>query len=487
MKIFSQPQIKKWEAETMSSQNISEQNLIERAATACFKWLDEKELLNKTFHIFCGKGNNGEDGYVLAKILLWAKAKVHVYSFDDKDSTNKSNLSHLVNIHQIQSSDYFPIIENADIIIDAIFGTGLNKNISGIYEEVIKKINELTNIVISIDIASGLFADNKTETITIHPTHTLTFQSYKLDFLRPENENSTGKIHVLEIGLSEEFYKSEETVFEMPDFDEIKSLIKPRRQFSNKGDFGHAALICGSFGMMGAAVLSAKGCLAAGVGKLTCHIPKVGYQILQSTVPEAMTVVNGKRRIKFINDVSVYSAIGVGCGIGKNKGYAWLEELLKNNKAMVLDADALNWISEEPELLKSIPKNSIITPHPGEFARLFGKGNFLKLAMEKSAGLGIYILLKGKFTLIATPSGKGYFISTGNPGMAKGGMGDVLTGIITGLLAQHYTPEESCLLGAYLHGLAGDLTASQLSMQAMQPTDLINYMQKAWLMLQPEE
>ncbi|MEO5967687.1 MAG: NAD(P)H-hydrate dehydratase, partial [Ferruginibacter sp.] len=461
MKIFSQSQIKLWEAETMLSQNISELDLIERAASTCFQWIDENNLLNKAFHIFCGSGNNGEDGLALARILIWAKCDVNIYCFNDKQSLNKSKLSELKSIDVINSLNDFPLIEKEEIIIDAIFGTGLNKIVRGLYQEVIERINQHNNTIISLDIASGLFTDIKTESVTIQPTHTLTFQNYKLAFLRPENEISVGQVHILKIGLSEQFFTTEEVVFEMPDFDEVKNIIKPRDRFSNKGTFGHAALFCGSEGMIGAAVLSAKGCLAAGVGKLTCHIPKVGYQIMQTLVPEAMCIINGKKRIKNSDDISIYSAVGIGCGIGKNKGSKWLSDLLKNNIAFVLDADALNWIAKDSDLLKQIPKNSIITPHPGEFERLFGKGDFIKIAMEKAKELGIYILLKGKFTLIATPEGKGYFISTGNPGMAKAGMGDVLTGIITGLRAQNYSAKDSCILGCFIHGLAGDISAHE--------------------------
>ena len=482
MKIFSQSQIKLWDSETIATQNISEYILIERAAGACFQWIAENNFLSNNFHIFCGKGNNGQDGLKLAEILNNAKCSVKVYLFHDDQRRNASEKI-FNNAEVLNSINDFPHLNKNEIIIDAIFGTGLNKKVSGIYSEVIEKINSLENIIISIDIASGLFTDTKTESLCIKPTHTLTFQNYKLAFLRPENENATGKIHILKIGLSDDFYKKEETIFEIPEFDQIKNLIKPRKQFSNKGMYGHAALFCGSEGMIGAAVLSAKGCLASGVGKLTCHLPKIGYQVLQISAPEAMCIINGKTRIKKIDDISIYSAIGIGCGIGKNKNFDWLKQMLQTNVPLVLDADALNLIAREQILIKQIPKNTIITPHPGEFERLFGKGDQLEIAMKKATELGIYILLKGKFTLIATPEGKGYFNSTGNAGMARAGMGDVLTGIITGLKAQGYSSKESCILGAYIHGLAGDICANELSVQAMQPTDLINNMNKAWKLL----
>jgi NAD(P)H-hydrate epimerase len=310
----------------------------------------------------------------------------------------------------------------------------------------------------------------------------------------PENEEAIGQVHLLEIGLLPDFLNSQPAPFELIDKKLVSRLIQPRKPFSHKGDYGHAAIIAGSYGMMGAAVLCAKACLRSGVGKLTCHIPAVGYNIMQISVPEAMakTGENGDPDSSHsLEGIDKYNAIGLGPGLGTHPStikllYSVFEQ---NRHPMVIDADGLNTLSQEKALLTKIPPRSVLTPHPKEFERLFGKtaNDFdrLQTALQKAAEYQLYIVLKGRYTFIASPDGKGYFNSSGNPGMATGGTGDVLTGIITGLLAQQYAPLHAAMVGVYLHGHAGDLAAAYNSQPSLIASDIIDYLGQAYQSVMP--
>jgi ADP-dependent NAD(P)H-hydrate dehydratase / NAD(P)H-hydrate epimerase len=362
--------------------------------------------------------------------------------------------------------------------------------LEGISAALVNHLNQSAAEIIAVDLPSGLSADTSSKGNTvINATHTLSFQNYKLAFLLPENENYCGNIHILNIGLHKKFEAEEDATFELTDAAFIKTIYKPRKKFAHKGNFGNAALLCGSNGMMGAAVLIAKACLRAGAGKLTCYIPKCGYTILQTAVPEAMCVVAGEDYILSAPEIEKFNAAGIGPGIGIHYTHASLlkEIFTKFNKPMLIDADALNCIAQNKELLSLIPPLSIITPHPKEFERLFGTTandlERLQLALQKSKEHNIYIVLKGHHTFIGTPDGKSFFNSTGNAGMAKGGSGDVLAGIITGFLAQGYTSLQSCIMGVYLHGLSGDLAAIKFSQEAMLAGDIVEHLGEAFKVL----
>jgi len=487
MKIFSAAQVKQWDEYTINNEPITSIDLMERAATASCNWLIGKNFGKYRFCIFCGKGNNGGDGLAMAWILIGHKCLVTVYilEFGKTGSHDfQTNLEKLhtvsTDIHFIQSADFFPVLNKEDIIIDAIFGSGLNKPPEGLAAELVTHINKARLPVISIDLPTGLYADKSSAGNTaIKATHTLSFQNYKLAFLLPENEEYCGNIHLLNIGLHKQFEADEPADHELVEEALIKSIYKPRSQFAHKGNFGHAALICGSQGMLGAAILSAQACLRSGVGKLTSYIPKCGYMVMQATVPEAMAVVAGEDHILTATGIEKFEAVGIGPGIGLHDTHTNLLAGIfeKTTAPLVIDADALNSIAMAKELLHSIPGGSVITPHPKEFERLFGKAandaERLQLALERSKALNIYIVLKGHYSFISTPQGKGYFNSTGNAGMATAGSGDVLTGIITGLLAQAYSPLHAVLLGTYLHGVAGDIAAVKYSPEAMIAGDIV--------------
>lgn len=488
MKFFSATQIKQWDAFTIANEPIAAIDLMERAATACYQWLIGHNYAQKQMLFFCGKGNNGGDGLAIARMLIKHNCRVTVYilEFGNPGTGDfQTNLARLhecsTDIHFLQSPDFFPAININDIIIDALFGTGLNKPLEGIGKALVEHINGSKNMIISIDMPSGMYADKSSkENTVIKATHTLSFQNHKLAFLLPENENYFGTVHLLHIGQHKDFEETEKALFELTEEALVRSIYKPRKQFSHKGNFGHATLLCGSYGMMGAAVLSSSACLRAGVGKLTTYVPKCGLGILQTTIPEAMCIVSGEEHLLKVDAIEKFDAIGIGPGIGLHPSHNDLlaQIFKKSNKPMVIDADALNVIAENKTLLSSIPPLSILTPHPKEFERLFGKteNDFerLHLALMKSKELNIFILLKGHYSFISTPDGKGYFNNTGNAGMATAGSGDVLTGIITGLLAQGYSSLDACILGAYLHGSAGDIAAEKFSQEAMIAGDMVN-------------
>ncbi|MEO7264877.1 MAG: NAD(P)H-hydrate epimerase, partial [Ferruginibacter sp.] len=352
MKIFSAAQLKEWDAFTMQEQQVTQADLVMRAAKACYDWLQKQELLSSSFHIFCGKGNNGADGLALALLLLPNKTRVDVSILETGKTGSEAfqfylQELHLVssNIHFIQSKDFFPVIGPDVILVDAIFGTGLNQPLKETAKDLVEYLNGIPNIRISVDIPSGLFTDKTSLQHTIiNANFTLIFQQYKLAFLMAENEKYVGELVMLDIELSKNFLP--ETDVDLLDKSLISSIVLPRKKFSHKGDYGHAALAAGSYGMMGAAVLAAKACLACGVGKLTCFVPGKGINIMQTMVPEAMCINAGDNFIQEIKSTTLFSVLGAGPGIGIHECHEnWLKECLSKFPALVLDADALNTIS----------------------------------------------------------------------------------------------------------------------------------------------
>jgi ADP-dependent NAD(P)H-hydrate dehydratase / NAD(P)H-hydrate epimerase len=497
MTIYSATEIRTWDEYTILHEPIASIDLMERASLACFQWLLKYRNTEVSFAIFCGKGNNGGDGLAIARLLAESDHTVTVYILEfghkgtDDFQTNLARLhSSKAIIKFISSEESIPTLTVGDIIIDALLGSGLNRPLEGLTASVVKQINNSGNEVVAIDIPSGLMVDSSSVGNTVvTASHTLSFQCYKPAFLVAENEPYIGTLHILDIGLHPAFPEDHPSTHRWIDHAQVQSIIKPRKQFSHKGTYGHAAIIAGSQGMMGAATLSAKACLRSGVGKLTTHIPAVGYNIMQIAVPEAMTYTAGKEYIEIAVNLEQYDAIGVGPGLGQHDSHkALLENIFRQcSKALILDADALNVLAQHQPLLQQLPPNTIITPHPKEFERLFGKAandfERIQMAMRKAAELKIVIVLKGRYTLVATPEGIAWFNSTGNPGMATGGSGDVLTGIITGLSAQGYSATQAAIAGVYLHGLAGDLAVSYSSPESLIASDIIEYLGQAFQQL----
>lgn len=489
MKILNALQIKQADEFTIKNEPILSIDLMERAATRCVEWLKNKYDTDKSFAIFCGVGNNGGDGLAIARLLIENKyfIKIFVVEFSKNYSPDfVINLEKLkktnVELVILSEKDFqFKIAPDA-IVIDAIFGSGLNKPIEGFVAKIIYQLN--SHQVVSIDIPSGLFGeDNQHNNIKniITANYTLTFEQPKLAMMFPQNDVFCGECVVLPIGLHPDFIKTVETPYFFITKQDVKGLVLPRQKFSHKGIYGHALLIAGSYGKMGAAILSSKACNRSGVGLLTVHVPKEGVEILQTTVPEAMCSTSDEEKIiANIPLLDNYDAVGVGPGLGMEKQTQnALKLLIQQVKVpMLLDADALNILSENKTWLAFLPSSSILTPHPKEFERLVGKWNNdeerLQLQIEFSAKNDVIVVLKGAHTSISTPSGNVYFNSSGNPGMATAGAGDVLTGIITSLLAQGYLPENAAILGVYLHGVAGDIALEHTGEEALIASDIIS-------------
>ncbi|MFZ4401680.1 MAG: NAD(P)H-hydrate dehydratase [Bacteroidales bacterium] len=496
MKILAVESIRAADAFTIQDEPVLSIDLMERAASACMHWLNYNLDVSRGISIFCGMGNNGGDGLAIARMCYSSANPVQVIIINHSENKSKDfeiNLNRLtalnVTFFEINSIEEIPVIPERNIIIDAILGSGLNKATEGIIAEVIKFINALSNEIIAIDIPSGLFCDksNDSEDTVIKANTTLSFQLPKLAFMFPQNNQYIGEWKLLPIKLSASFIKTAITKNYLTDDALIETIYHPRNKTAHKGNFGHALLICGSMGKMGAAVLSAKACLRSGAGLLSLHLPKSGLEILQTAVPEAMCEPDFNEKIfTNIHSIDQYNVIGIGSGIGKDilTQNGFKELLLQYKKPMVIDADAINIIGENIDWLKSVPKYSILTPHFKEFERITKKAvnDFERNQLQRDLSVKhqIYIVLKGAHTAITTPEGDCYFNSSGNPGMATAGSGDVLTGILTGLLAQNYTPLEAAILGVYLHGKAGDLYAEEFSEESLIAGDLIGNIGSAY-------
>ena len=481
--VLTSNEIKNWDIYTINHTSITSIQLMEQAAQQCTEWII-KTWSNKTsFAIFCGNGNNGGDGLAIARQLLKNQYDVKVYidECENRSIDNKKNLHELEYlfpscIHSINSP--FIVVEN-EIIIDAIFGIGLNKAIEGKEKNWILKLNELSNYKLSIDSPSGLCADyNLRSGIILKATTTLSFQCFKKTFLFVETGQYCGQIEILDIGLSRSYLNQIQLNKIIITKNLLSSLLPQRALFAHKGNYGHSLLFVGSSGKMGAAILASKACLRSGTGLLSVLIPKSENTIIQNSVPEAMSITYSNNFS--ITTLDSYQSIGIGSGLGQDDvAKNILLQLLSITKIpLILDADAINIIAQNPELLLQVPQGSLITPHVKEFDRLFGNSydayQRYELQKQKSKELGITILLKGKYTSITTPGGISYFNITGNAGLAKGGTGDLLTGIIVGLNAQLKDIVKAAIIGVYIHGKAADIAISKnQSEESLLATDVI--------------
>ncbi|MCK9219470.1 MAG: NAD(P)H-hydrate dehydratase [Bacteroidales bacterium] len=496
MKILPVEAIREADDFTIKNEPIAHLDLMERAAGACFHWLEEHLSKKKKVHLFCGTGNNGGDGFAIARMLSHSGFMINTYLVG---SSKKMSPSGMINYQQIekecsQLSEFssLPDIHEDEVIIDALFGSGLTRPIEGFTTKIIRHINESKALVVSIDVPSGLFCDTSSITtsndpVIIHADYTLTFSPPKLAFFFPENDRFVGSWHLLDIGIMEEYISNISVKNFMIGKEVCQPILKKRNKFAHKGNFGHALLICGSTGKMGASVLCAKACLRCGAGLVTVHVPKSGIDILQISVPEAMLSIDPDMdRFTVLEDLSGYSVIAIGPGLGRSEQSAKAIKLLIQNftKPLVLDADAINILSENKTWLGFLQTGCVFTPHPKEFERLVGKSHndFERNQKQRefSSKYNCYIVLKGAHTAITTPDGRCFFNTTGNPGMATGGSGDVLTGMIAGLLAQGYSSLESCLLGVYIHGLSGDLAFQEQGNEALIASDIINHLGKSF-------
>ncbi|WP_316739739.1 NAD(P)H-hydrate dehydratase [Pedobacter aquatilis] len=456
---------------TISSTPIASIDLMENAArafTRCF--LKDEFDTNKNIAIFCDKGNNGGDGLAIAHNLLlngYKNIKVYIVNFSDKESPDFT-----INFQRFNESGCKKVIINkpadlknisADLIIDAILGSGLNRILSGDYLQLVHKINSFGKKVYAVDIPTGFFGEGSLpeEYQGIRAFKTISFERPKINFFFPESSFATGQFEVVHIGLDNDYIQKQESRFYLTEPQDIHKKIKPRKSFTHKGTYGHALIVAGDTNTMGAALLSCKACLHSGAGLTTACIPHSGLTALNTSLPEVMALDRTG-----ISKVENYSAIAIGPGLGKSaESERILEELISTNAPLVIDADALNILAERKDLLAKISKKSILTPHIKEFDRIFGQHqnwwDRVETAMKRAAELDIIIILKNQFTFICAPNEKVYINPTGNPAMAQGGMGDVLTGIIVALVAQKYSPLDASILACYLHGKAGDSLAME--------------------------
>ncbi len=499
MKIFTSAQTRACDAYTIKASAMHSADLMERAATKCAAWIKDHFHRDTLFVVLCGTGNNGGDGLAIARLLhqrgYGVKAFLLLIS-KDLSPDCQANLSRLQAIDKdlagiVQPDTFITDIPANIVIIDALLGTGLSRPTSRWVASFISHISKLPNKKIAIDIPSGLPADllPDGDAAVMKVDDTLTFQFYKRTFLHVESAPFAGNIHLLDIGLDKTFINATHSQYRTTEPGDIAAIYKPRSPFGHKGTYGHALLIGGSYGKTGSIALSSKAALRAGAGLVTALVPCCGYQTMQSVLPEAMCMTSGEQTIEKIDRLDKMQAIGIGPGMGTDtKTAAALAAFIDACKEpVVVDADALNIIAQQPELLAKLPKGSVLTPHPKEFARLFGENTNSMIQLDhariQAMRYNINIVLKSHHTIIVTGEGECWYNMTGNAGMATGGAGDVLTGIITGLIAQGYEPHEAAIMGVYLHGLAGDLAAKEISEEGLIAGDIANYLGKAFLAL----
>jgi hydroxyethylthiazole kinase-like uncharacterized protein yjeF len=483
-KILSARQIQETDVYTIKHEPISSIELMERASNAFSSAIERRLSKTQKIIITCGIGNNGGDGLAVSRILMSKGYQVTpvLVKFSEHLSPDcLSNFKQLSAVHVIEKGSDIPEFSSYDVIVDAILGSGLTRPIEGLVAKVIAKINESNQPIFSIDIPSGLYCDQLSHSkCSIKSDLVITFQRPKLAFFFLENNDFIKEWLVVDIGWSEDFMQRQKTTNFILD-QTIAKRVEVRSKYSHKGNYGHSLIISGSYGKMGAAVLASKACLRSGIGLLTTVVPPCGYYIMQATVPEAMCLTGGDGScITALPNIDAFNAIGIGPGIGTtSETKEVLRQLFQkiSNQYLVIDADGLNIISQNKELLNQLPIDSVLTPHPKEFERLVGKWKDsverLKKQRQFSLDYRCILVLKGANTCITDQTGNAYWNTSGNPGMATGGSGDVLTGIITGLLGQKYAPLEAALLGVYFHGKAGDSAAALKGEYALIASDLI--------------
>ncbi len=498
MKIFNSQTIHELDKATCEVQKISSVDLMERAASAVTYEIVSRFLPTQRIVVMAGPGNNGGDALAVARMLIeqsYKKVEIFLFNVAGKLSPDceeeRKRLKELGDIDFTEVTREFtpPYLGENDVVVDGLFGSGLSQPLMGGFVFVARYINESNAFVISIDLPSGLFGEDNLSVIyrdIVAADLTLAFQFPRLSFFFKENAGVLGEWKLLDIGLDEKKIKELKPDYTLVEARNIRPLLRERDPFTGKRDYGSSVMFAGSIGMMGAAVMAARAAMKTGSGLVTVHSARVGMNIVQTAVPEAM--FEPDRNENFITDMTLHhahQAVAVGPGIGtRDQTIDALENLLKSGASpLVLDADALNCIVSRPTLLSQLPPKTILTPHIGEFDRLFGEHRTsqerLKTAIEKAREYNIIIVLKGHYTATIRPTGRVYFNNTGNPGMATAGAGDVLTGVITGLLAQGYQPEHAATIGVYIHGLAGDLAVEKIGEYGLTAGDIADYIGRA--------
>jgi NAD(P)H-hydrate epimerase len=494
MKLFSREQLRNWDSATIERQYSSSAELMEVAARSCAEVLVDKAFGSR-YVFFCGTGNNGGDGLVMARLMHEQQLDVLVIVVGDASKGSHDFRENLqvsldgdVPLHFLNAMTNEMALEQEAVVVDALFGSGLNRPIEGWMTELIAWLNALPNRVVAIDIPSGLQADllaPQTGAI-VEADITLTIEIPKRCMLFPENDCFVGRMVIVPLGLDSEFELEQASDWYFVDDREVAPLLRARAKYSHKGMHGHLQVVAGSAGMMGACMLVSYASMRTGAGKVTACIADDGMPVLQTAVPEVVCKTGlGKVELERFEQVQGATALVIGPGIGTGKSAtSMIDEWLNANTApVIVDADALTIIASEGWQSR-LQANSILTPHVGEFDRLFGKhaNHFdrLETQLQQSKELSVFIVLKGAHTRITTPEGQVFINSTGNPGMATAGSGDVLSGMIGSLLAQGYGAQEAALLGVYMHGLAGDVAAEARSMDSVIARDIIEFIGDAY-------
>ncbi len=503
MKILTSEQIRELDKYTIENEPIESINLMERAAKALTRAITQVWGTTQKVIVFAGPGNNGGDALAVARMMGEQGYNVKTYLFNVTGKLSADCIKNKERLANVASQGDFievinefdpPTLNKTTLLIDGLFGSGLSKPLSGGFASLVNYINQMPCKVASIDVPSGLMTEdnshNSASTI-VHADYTFTLQHRKLAFLFAENQAFVGKLRVLDIRLSTEYLEKLQTPYTIIEEADVRSMMKPRGDFWHKGMAGNALLVAGKYGMAGAAVLAAKACLRAGAGKVTVHVPQRNNDIMQIAVPEAI-VSHDVDENMFTEAVAAedFDAMGIGPGLGTDEitATAFVSQLRRTQAPIVIDADGLNILSAHQAWFQHLPEGTLITPHPLEFERLAGTHftdgyEKLQKAMELAQLMGIYIILKGHYTAVCMPDGTVSFNPTGNAGMATAGSGDVLTGILTALLARGYSRHDAALVGVYLHGLAGDLAAQQLGMESVTASDIIAFLPEAFRQL----
>ena len=493
MKIYTATEIKQVESHAFEHESIQPIDLMERAASTICEEIKSKWGTETSIKVFAGSHNNGGDALAVSRMLAQCGYNLEVFLFNTNGhltpecEINRDRLVATcpqVTFHEISTKIDLPKITKDDLIIDGLFGVGLNGSINGSYTLLIKFLNNSEGTIISIDIPSGMHCEDNSQTLShqiVHADYTFSLHAVKPAFLLADCQQYIGKCKILDIGLENNTHPDIKTRYTLDEEDEMRELIKPRNPFGNKGTFGHGLLIAGSYGMAGAAIIAAQATLKSGIGKLTIHTPAANNTILQTSVPQAVIHHDEDNYVFTTAEYGEeYQAVAIGPGIGQKKetAVALMEQITHTLKPLVIDADGLNILSNHKGWMQQLPKNSILTPHPKELSRLFGETTsdygMLCIAREEAQRLQIFIICKNHYTAICCPDGHIYFNTTGNSGMATAGTGDALTGILLSLLSQGYTARDACRLGCYIHGLAGDIAAEKLTEEGMTVMDLIN-------------
>lgn len=500
MKILNSGQIKILDQETIAIQNISSWQLMERASEAVTNAiLDKIKGQQPTFSIFCGKGNNGGDGLAIARILFRKNFEVNIFlhqaeQYSKENLENQKRLKNMgINVTVFNESTTIDIHEST-IVIDALFGNGLHTPLDQKWKTIFQQITDSSPLsIFAVDLPSGFMADRAMDEDypCLKADHVFTFEIPKTGLLFPTSQKWLNDFSIVKIDLDKNIRESFDSFYYFIEKRMMKKLLKPASKFSHKGTFGHVLIMGGSYGKIGATVLSSLAALKTGSGLVTAYLPKCGYNIIQNSVTEAMCITDpNEEYLSKAPDLNTYQAIAIGMGVGQHKETEKIIlKCLKDNpnQHFVIDADALNILAKQKKPFQYIPKNSILTPHPKELQRLIGdwKDDFEKIEKVRAIAIKyeINILIKEAYTASILSDGNCYFNSTGNWGMATAGSGDTLSGILVSLIGQGYSSHEACLLGTYLHGLAGDLASEKIHPHSLVASDISNFISAAYFEL----